>query len=94
MELKEYFKWFQEILIPMALNEYFKWFQESSMHSMKSIFNLDRITESSRITLSKILDIILLWFSYGFRYFRSVAECFMMDFYEKGEEHFLHESIG
>ena len=88
--LKEYFKWFQEILIPVRLKEYFKRFQESSMGSLRSIFNLDRITESWNTSLNKISNIILLWFSYGFRYFRSVAKCFMMDFYEKGEEHFLH----
>ena len=69
--LKEYFKWFQEqeILIPIGLKEYFKWFQESLMGSMKFIFNLDLITESSRTTLSKISDIGLLWFNSG----RSVA---------------------
>ena len=62
-------------LNPMGLKEYFKWFQESSMGSMKSIFNLDRITESWKVTsLSKISDIRLLWFSSMFRYFRSVVE--------------------
>ena len=84
MILHQYFKWFQEILIPMGLKEYFQWFQESLMGSTKSIIKLDRITEWWNITsLSKISDIGLLWFSYVFRYFRSVAECFMVDFYEQ-----------
>ena len=42
-------------LNPSGLKEYFKWFQESSMGSMKSIVNLDHITESWNATsLSKI----------------------------------------
>ena len=71
-------------LNPTGLKEYFKWFQESPMGSMKSIVNLDHIKESLNVTsLSKISDIRLLWFSSVFRYFRSVGECFMKDFYEK-----------
>ena len=54
------------------------------MGSMKSIVNLDRITESWNVTsLSKISDIGLLWFSSVFGYLRSVGECSMMDFYVK-----------